>query len=408
MPSGTEQDRLAEAHGAQVPWKRWGPYLSERQWGTVREDYSADGNAWAYFSHDQARSRTYRWGEDGIAGFSDEKQRLCFSVALWNGADPILKERLFGLTNAEGNHGEDVKEYYFYLDSTPTHSYMKMLYKYPQAAFPYDDLVETNRQRGRLDFEYELLDTGVFDEDRYFDVFVEYAKAGPEDVLIRITAANRGDRAAALHVLPTLWFRNTWRWPPRTGKPQLERVGGPGQRYRAVHDVLGTYTLKCDAAVPLLFTENESNDARLFGASNATPYVKDGINDYVVHGAATVNPAGTGTKVAADYALAVAAHGSEVIRLRLSRAGSERSEPFGDAFDALFAQRIAEADEFYGTLTRRLSPDAALVARQAFSGMLWSKQYFLFDLDLWLPEHGTDGIQGLEKRGSAAIASGIT
>ena len=277
----TEQKRLNDAREAGIPWKKWGPYLSERQWGTVREDYSQDGNAWDYFSHDQSRSRAYRWGEDGLGGISDDEQRLCFALALWNERDPILKERLFGLTNSEGNHGEDVKEYYFYLDSTPTHSYMKYLYKYPQREFPYRDLVETNGRRSREEFEYELIDTGVFDDDRYFDVFLEYAKAGPDDILIRVTVHNRGPEAARLHLLPTLWFRNTWSWKGGTPKPSLREVEGA---IRASHPELGDYTLSCDGAPELLFTENESNLQRLWGQPNASPWVKDAFHQYVVSG----------------------------------------------------------------------------------------------------------------------------
>jgi len=280
-----EHDRLEEAREQKVPWKKWGPYLSERQWGTVREDYSEGGNAWDYFSHDQARSRAYRWGEDGLAAISDDKQRLCFALALWNGKDPILKERLFGLTNAEGNHGEDVKEYYFYLDSTPTHSYMKYLYKYPQAAFPYADLVETNRGRGRHEFEYELLDTGVFDQDRYFDVFVEYAKASADDLLMQLTVHNRGPEPAELHVLPTLWFRNQWSWHSASDRPLLQQIAGTPARgvVKAVDAQLGERYLYCEGEAPLLFTENETNTQRIFGVPNRSPYVKDGINNHVVH-----------------------------------------------------------------------------------------------------------------------------
>ena len=283
-----EHERLVEAREKTVAWKKWGPYLSERQWGTVREDYSPGGDAWNFFTHDHARSRAYRWGEDGIAGISDDKQKLCFSLALWNGKDAILKERLFGLTNSEGNHGEDVKEYYFYLDSTPTHSYMKYLYKYPQAAFPYEDLITTNRQRTREEMEYELLDTGAFKDDRYFDVFVEYAKASPEDILVKITAANRGPDAAELHLLPTLWFRNDWAsWISESNrspeKPNLRKVPAPAgtSGVAARHPLLGEHLLSCEGDVPLLFTENETNNERLFpGQMNASPYVKDGINDY--------------------------------------------------------------------------------------------------------------------------------
>src|SRR5262245_44342672 len=307
--------RLQEAREKQVPWRKWGPYLSERQWGTVREDYSADGNAWDYFSHDQARSRAYHWGEDGLAGFSDDKQFLCFALALWNGKDPIIKERLFGLTNSEANHGEDVKEYYFYLDSTPTHSYMKYLYKYPQAAFPYANLVDTNRSRGRLDFEYELVDTGVFDENRYFDVFVEYAKAGPEDILVQITVCNRGPEAATLHVLPTVWFRNVWSWEEGAPRPEL-RQDGDGA-IAASHPDLGQRFFYAEGANALLFTENETNNERLFGSPNRTPYVKDGVNNYLVHGRQeAVNPEKKGTKAAAHYTVTVEAGGSKILRLR--------------------------------------------------------------------------------------------
>ncbi len=295
-----EKERLSDNS---TSWKKWGPYLSERQWGTVREDYSEGGDAWNYFTHEHARSRAYRWGEDGLAGVSDDLQRLCFSIALWNGKDPILKERLFGLTNGQGNHGEDVKEYYFYLDSTPTHSYMKYLYKYPQQAFPYDDLIETNRRRGRNEFEYELLDTGIFDQNRYFDVFVEYAKAAPEDLLIRITVHNRGPDAAELRLLPTLWFRNRWSWDETPKDSLLRREpGSPGTVVRADEPKLGTRYLACDGEPTLLFTENETNTQRLFSSPNASPYVKDGINDYVVHGqTGAVNPEQQGTKVAAQY-----------------------------------------------------------------------------------------------------------
>ncbi|HEX5012412.1 MAG TPA: glucosidase [Planctomycetota bacterium] len=394
-----EKDRLEEARKGAAPWKKWGPYLSERQWGTVREDYSENGDAWNYFSHDQARSRAYRWGEDGLAGISDDHQVLCFALALWNGKDPILKERAFGLANGEGNHGEDVKEYYFYLDSTPTHSYMKWLYKYPQAAYPYNDLVETNRRRGKHEPEYELLDTGVFKDDRYFDVFVEYAKGAPEDVLVRISVANRGPEAATLHVLPTLWFRNTWSQPGGGSKPVLERLKSAGRAaVRAHHtdplfaESLGDYVLSCDADVPLLFTENETNNARLFGGTNASPYVKDGIHTFLVGGDETaVNPAQHGTKVAAHHVLAVGPGEKKVIRLRLSAHGANGSgRPFAD-FDQVFAERQAEADAFYAALTPaslKNREDRASVLRQALAGMLWTKQYFYYDLDTWLDEHG--------------------
>jgi Glycosyl hydrolase family 63 C-terminal domain len=392
--AGAERERLVEARERGVPWRKWGPYLSERQWGTVREDYSEDGNAWDYFSHDQARSRAYHWGEDGLAGFSDDKQHLCFAVALWNGRDPILKERLFGLTNSEGNHGEDVKEYYFYLDSTPTHSYMKWLYKYPQAAYPYGDLIETNKRRNRGDMEYELLDTGVFNDDRYFDVFVEYAKQAPEDILIQASVYNRGPEPATLHVLPTLWFRNTWTWWPDTPKPVLKQAtGGKGsQAVAASHTLLGERYLYCEGDVPLFFTENETNNQRIFGTPDAGPYVKDGINNYVVDGKQdAVNPQKTGTKAAAHYQVDVGAGKTAMIRLRLTdMAPAALRAPF-DNFAEIMQGRQREADEFYRAITpERVSKDGALVMRQALAGMLWSKQYFGFDVDKWLTEHGVD------------------
>jgi hypothetical protein len=379
------------------PWRKWGPYLSERQWGTVREDYSEDGNAWDYFTHDQARSRAYHWGEDGLAGISDDKELLCFGVVLWNGKDPILKERLFGLTNSEGNHGEDVKEYYFYLDSTPTHSYMKYLYKYPQAAFPYNDLIETSKRRNRGDMEYELLDTGIFNGDRYFDVFVEYAKQSPEDILIQINVANRGPEAASLDVLPTLWFRNTWTWWAGTPKPFLKQVPGKkgSQGVAASHATLGERYWYCEGDVPLLFTENETNNERIFGTTNASPYVKDGINNYVVNGQQdAVNPEKTGTKSAAHYQLQVGAGQTATIRLRLSDAAPAAiGDPFKD-FSEIMQARRREADEFYKSITpTRVSEDEALVMRQALAGMLWSKQYFFFDVDKWLTEHGEDPLK---------------
>src|SRR5512136_2508184 len=397
VPAGAEQQRLADDPAGKARWRRWGPYLSERQWGTVREDYSPGGTAWEYLPHDHARSRAYRWGEDGIAGISDDKQQLCFALALWNGKDPILKERLFGLTNCEGNHGEDVKEYYFYLDSTPTHSYMKYLYKYPQAAYPYTDLIETNRRRSRDEMEYELLDTGVFDEDRYFDVFVEYAKGDAEDILVRITAANRGPDAAELHLLPTLWFRNDWSaWIAESNrspkKPNLKQIKAPkgASAVTAEHPLLGEFVLSCEGDVPLLFTENETNHERLFGQKNESPHVKDGINDCVVHGQqAAVNPDKIGTKVSAHYQVNVGAGQTAVIRLRLSNTSpDERGKPFGKNFDEVFADRLREADEFYKSVTPpSVSEDAANVMRQAIAGMLWSKQFFFFDGDNWLDEH---------------------
>ncbi len=401
----TEQTRLDEAREVKVPWKKWGPYLSERQWGTVREDYSEGGDAWNFFTHDQARSRAYRWGEDGIAGISDDKQRLCFALALWNGKDPILKERLFGLTNSEGNHGEDVKEYYFYLDSTPTHSYMKYLYKYPQAAYPYADLVETNRRRSKNEMEYELLDTGVFNEDRYFDVFVEYAKDGPEDILVRIAVANRGPEAAELHLLPTLWFRNDWSsWIAESNraskKPNLKQIeAAAGTSAVAVtHPLLGEFILSCEGEVPLLFTENETNHERLFpGQKNESPHVKDGINNCVVRGnQGAVNPGKQGTKVAAHYRLMVGPRQSTTVRLRLTglaetaKSGKSKATAsyFSTEFDKILTARIQEADDFYHSVTPpSVSPDAAKVMRQAIAGMLWSKQFFFFDGDNWLDEH---------------------
>jgi hypothetical protein len=381
----TEQKRLNEARDANIPWKKWGPYLSERQWGTVREDYSDDGNAWAYFSHDQARSRAYHWGEDGLGGISDDKQLLCFALSLWNERDPILKERLFGLTNNEGNHGEDVKEYYFYLDSTPTHSYMKYLYKYPQRAFPYADLVNTNRGRTRDQFEYELIDTGVFDDDRYFDVFVEYAKEGPEDILIRISVHNRGPETARIRALPTLWFRNTWSWGEEGAVEPYLRASGPGVIY-AVQQELGEYRMYCEGDPDLLFTRNESNIQRLWGQPNPSPYVKDAFHRYVVNGEHTaVDPGMKGTKAAAHYGLEIPSGGKGVIRLRLS--ANVFKSPF-DGFDTTMNKRIAEADEFYDRISpQSLNEDERRVRRQALAGMLWSKQFYFFDLERWLSEH---------------------
>ncbi len=390
-----EQKRLNEARENGVPWKKWGPYLSERQWGTVREDYSQDGNAWDYFNHDQARSRAYHWGEDGLAGISDDKQQLCFAIALWNGRDPILKERLFGLTNNEGNHGEDVKEYYFYLDSTPTHSYMKYLYKYPQAEFPYKDLIDKNRSRSREELEYELLDTGIFDADRYFDVFVEYAKADPEDLLIKISVHNRGPETAELHLLPTVWFRNTWSWEEDAVKPSLHQ--GKNGTVLASHGKLGERTLQCEGNPELLFTENESNASRLWGQSNPSPYVKDAFHEYVVSGQKeAVSPYKTGTKAAAYYRLEVPAGGSKVVRLRLSAKAT--ADAFS-TFDQVFVARLADADEFYDRITPgSLSEDERRIHRQALAGMLWTKQYYYFDLDRWLEEHNAHPLMGSGKR----------
>jgi hypothetical protein len=393
MNSDQEIARLQEARVMNAPWRKWGPYLSERQWGTVREDYSQDGNAWDYFSHDQSRSRAYHWGEDGLAGLSDDRQLLCFALALWNGKDPILKERLFGLTNSEGNHGEDVKEYYYYLDSTPTHSYMKYLYKYPQGAFPYGDLIGTNRKRNRGDMEYELLDTGIFEGDRYFDVFVEYAKNTPEDILIQINICNRGPEAASIHVLPTLWFRNTWSWTSGAPKPVLKKASGAKGScvVAAENSVLGDRFLYCEGEVPLLFTENETNNQRIFGGSNASQYVKDGIGDCVVAGRqGVVNPEETGTKASAHYRVTIGAGETATIRLRLSdQPPSQTGDPFGKQFADILQARRSDADEFYRSITPDgISADTASVMRQALAGMLWSKQYFGFDVNKWLEEHG--------------------
>jgi len=381
-----EERRLREAREG-VPWRAWGPYLSERQWGTVREDYSESGDAWSYFSHDQARSRAYRWGEDGLAGISDDKQRLCFAVALWNERDPILKERLFGLTNAEGNHGEDVKEYYFYVDNVPTHSYQRLLYKYPQREFPYNDLVAVNRNRSRYEFEYELLDTGIFDGGNYFDVEIEYAKASPEDIICRITAHNRAAHEAVLHVLPTLWFRNNWSWPEGGQKPRLARAESVYPAIRAEQNAHGVYHLYAGADADLLFCENETNVARVFGAEPTTPFPKDGINDHIVHAADTVNPDGEGTKAAAHVRLSVPGGGQAAVLVRLTRTGPQQlTEPFAGA-DELITQRRAEADDFYQTLTPpQLTADEKATMRQALAGMLWSKQCYYFDVDKWLRE----------------------
>jgi len=392
---GAEARRLAISREARAPWRQWGPYLSERQWGTVREDYSQSGDAWNYFSHDHARSRAYRWGEDGLAGISDGQQRLCFALALWNGQDPILKERLFGLTNSEGNHGEDVKEYYFYLDSTPTHSYMKYLYKYPQAAFPYDKIVKTNQLRGRQDYEYELLDTGVFDDDRYFDVFVEYAKADPGDILIRITAWNRGPDTATLQILPTLWFRNTWSWGEATARPVLWKADGNAVVAR--HHELGEFYLLADAAPEWLFTDNETNAERLGLGVNQHSYSKDGIHRYVVDGQrGAVNPEQRGTKVSARHQVEIEAGSARTIRLRLCESGTfgdtlaiARRDAFGVSFDTLFANRLGEANEFYqGVIPASVDADHANVMRQALAGMMWSKQFYNYDVDTWLGERG--------------------
>ena len=393
-----EHLRLREAREKQIPWRKWGPYLSERQWGTVREDYSPNGDAWNYFTHDHARSRAYRWGEDGIAGISNDDMTLCFALALWNGKDAILKERLFGLTNSEGNHGEDVKEYYFYLDNTPTHSYMKMLYKYPQAAFPYDELVQKNRERGRQQMEYELIDTGVFDNDHYYDVFVEYAKASPEDILIQITVSNRGNSPGILHVLPHLWFRNTGWAESGEPIPMLgERRANPGPAViKATHWDLGQQYLYCENAKELLFTNNETNTERLFGVRNKTSYVKDGINDYIVKGdRSAVSPDRVGTKAAAHYELRLGSGDTKIIRLRLTRiAPAADTRLFGAPFEQIMTQRRDEVDEFYFVLTpESTSADSALVIRQAMAGMLWSKQTYIYEASRWLQEHGALSIR---------------
>ncbi|HEX2035677.1 MAG TPA: glucosidase [Chloroflexota bacterium] len=385
-----EAQRLA-THGPD--WRRWGPYLAERAWATVREDYSADGSAWDYLPHDHARSRAYRWNEDGLLGLSDDQQRLCFALALWNGADPILKERLFGLTGTEGNHGEDVKEEYFYLDSTPTHSFMKALYKYPQGPFPYAELVETGRRRSRQEPEYELVDTGVFDGDRYFDVLVEYAKAAPDDVLIRISATNRGPEPAVLHLLPTLWFRNTWSWGRDPRRPILTAASVPDEAgvsvVRARHHELGAFDLHCEGADALLFTENETNAARLFGTPSASPHVKDAFHRHIVHGeAGAVNPAQTGTKAAAHYVRAVGPGETATVRLCLLPADPADGPPTPGAFaafDRTFTRRQIEADAFYAALQPAgLDAERRRVQRQALAGMLWTKQFFYYDVEQWL------------------------
>src|SRR5919202_72102 len=390
-----EEQRLEEARTKKAHWRRWGPYLSDRQWGTVREDYSPNGAAWDYFTHDQARSRAYRWGEDGIAGISDNHQRLCFAIALWNGEDRILKERLFGLTSNEGNHGEDVKEYYFHLDNTPTHSYMKCLYKYPQRAFPYSELVEENRSRTYCDPEFELLDTGVFAENRYFDVFVEYAKDSAEDILIQISAINRGPEEKTLHLLPTLWFRNTWSWKNSETKPCIKKLKADKSVsiLEASHETLGERCLYCEGETELLFTENETNTERLFGVTNRSPYVKDGINDYIVHGRKeAVNPNNIGTKFAAHYLLNIGAGQTKIVRLRLVVARHAVPSPldklsaFGAEFETIFQNRKREADEFYNRICSAysLTEDMQNVQRQAFAGLLWSKQYYHYVLEDWL------------------------
>ncbi|MGA9996609.1 MAG: hypothetical protein WBP93_14425 [Pyrinomonadaceae bacterium] len=387
-----EERRLEEARERTAHWKRWGPYVSERAWGTVREDYSADGTAWDYLPHDHARSRAFRWNEDGLAGICDRHQMICFALALWNGRDPILKERAFGLSGNEGNHGEDVKDYYFYLDSTPTHSYMKYLYKYPQAEFPYANLLEENRRRGKGSSEYELLDTGIFNEDRYFDVFVEYAKADVEDILVRINVINRGALAAELHLLPTIWFRNRWAWgdnhdPKPVLREETDAEINNAAIIEAEHFSHGLRRLYCEGLPELLFTENETNNARLYGSANTSPYVKDGINDYIVQGRAeAVNPAQTGTKASAHYTLKVNPGETVTVRLRFSDREllSESEQPFSD-FDKIFVDREREADEFYDKIIPSdLSEDARNVMRQSFAGLLWSKQFYHYVVKQWL------------------------
>lgn len=385
IESTEEGQRIVEAREENAAWRLWGPYVSERQWGTVREDYSQNGEAWEYFPHDHARSRAYRWGEDGLAGICDNKQRLCFSLGLWNGKDPILKERLFGLTGHEGNHGEDVKEYYFYLDNVPTHSYMKHLYKYPQSSFPYNELVSVNRLRNRLDPEYELLDTGIFDDDRYFDVFTEYAKNGPEDILIRFTVANRGSCQSEAHLFANIWFRNTWQWKSGV-KPvlNLEKNERP-HLIHASHEELGNYWLYCANPDMVLFTENETNTSKVFSVPNASPYVKDSINDYFLYGNKEgVNPKNQGTKAAAVWKLTLEPGEEKVVTLRLSN-DSSILNPFGVQFDQIFEKRKEEADIFYAHVTPyALSDDMRNIQRQAFAGLLWNKQCYHYNVDTWL------------------------
>jgi hypothetical protein len=380
-PTPVEKQRLEEARLGRQPWRRWGPYLSERQWGTVREDYSPGGDAWTYLPHDHARSRAYRWGEDGLAGISDDEQRLCLALALWNGRDPILKERLFGLTNNEGNHGEDVKEIYYYLDATPTHSYLKMLYKYPQREFPYARLMEENRRRARNDLEFELLDTGIFDDDRYFDVFVEYAKATPDDILMRVTVHNRGPEQAVIHILPQLWFRNTWSWQVEPNKPRLSAAGEDA--IRAVEPELGSYGLHAQDSPTLLFCDNETNVARLYGVNGVQAHYKDAFHEYLIQGnRRAVNPERTGTRAAAHYLRTVPAGGSVAVRLRLT--SGEAAAGFAD-FDSVFARRQREADDFYADLQDGITEeDARRVHRQALAGMVWSKQFYYYDVKEWL------------------------
>ncbi|HEY1320769.1 MAG TPA: hypothetical protein VGF32_11005, partial [Streptosporangiaceae bacterium] len=412
---GAERDRVGQFGHMEAglrqagPWYQWGPYVSERQWGTVREDYSPDGEAWGYLPHDHARSRAYRWGEDGLAGFCDVEQRLCLGLALWNGRDPILKERAFGLTGAEANHGEDVKEYWWYLDAVPSHAWNRWRYHYPQAAFPYEDLLAENGRRGKSDPEYELLDTGVFDGDRYWITEVWYAKADPTDILMTIRVTNAGPDADTLHVLPTAWFRNTWSWDADAPKPELAGAGGSAARIE--HTFLGTLELLAgtgpDGTSPVpLFCENETNVSRLFGAAATTPYPKDGINDHVITGAATVNPDQRGTKCAFWYRLTVAPGETAELRLRLrpapgpAGATPDAAAALGAGYDQVVAQRRAEADEFYGELTpEAASPDEGHVMRQAFAGMLWSKQLYNYDVRRWLDGDPTQPPPPASRRG---------
>ena len=387
MSTNAERLRLAEDYKRTQYWKRWGPYLSERQWATVREDYSQNGDAWASFPHDHARSRAYRWGEDGLLGFTDRRCRLCFALALWNGRDPILKERLFGLTGPQGNHGEDVKECYYYLDSTPTYSYAKALYKYPQAEFPYERLLVENRARGVHEREFELEDCGVFDAGRYFDVFAEYAKAAPDDLCIRIIVANRGPDAAELHLLPTLWFRNTWSWGRRDEPPKPHLKLTEPNRIVATHAVLGEYLFAWEGDAPVLFTENDTNDQRLWNAPNPSPFVKDAFHEAVIRGRTeAVNPACNGTKCAPHITLELAAGGESVIRLRLYSTKRRPGELFGQNFDSVFQTRQREADEFYADTESYadLGGPARAVARQAYAGLLWSKQFYNYVVSEWL------------------------
>ena len=389
-----EHQRLAESDHGHKPWKRWGPYLSERQWGTVREDDSPDGNAWESFSHDQARSRAYQWGEDGLAGISDDRQLLCFALALWNGKDPIIKERLFGLTNSEGNHGEDVKEYYYYLDSTPTHSYMRYLYKYPLNAFPYNDLVDTNKSRSRNEQEYELIDTGIFAKNEYCDIEVEYAKSDPEDLLIQITVHNRSDQPAKLALLPTLWFRNIW--DQGSGpKPLIQAKPGESgaASLHATHPDLGDFALHCKGADELVFTDNETNTEVLFQQSNQSPYTKCGINRYLVHGeTAAINPSQQGTKASAIYNLSIGANASYTIQLRLTKSTPEtQNDSAYQGFDQILDRRKQDCDDYYArVMPAGFSAEQKLVFRQAMAGMLWSKQFYNYDITPWLQKRGID------------------